>query len=155
MAGEKGGKLLCAVGNNGDALGFQVLEGPTDVEDGLDAGADDSDRSAAELIQISRDVHGVLHSAVHTSNASSDKHLDAGHVRDVHSGSDGGGSVGFLGDDRGEVAAGALSALVTELSQCLQILSLEPDVQLALEDGDGGWDSSVVASDLLYSKGSL
>lgn len=49
---------------------YQILQSASNVQDGFDATADDSYRSAAKFCQVSTDIHGQFSSSVDPTHTS-------------------------------------------------------------------------------------
>ncbi len=154
-AREEGGEDVGLESQNGDALSLQHFERALDVEDGLDAGAEDGDGRAAELRQIGGDVHRDFAAAVDAADASRCHDLDADHVGDQNRARDGRRAVFLFGDDVGQIAARALVAGFSVFSKELELLVGEADVDSACDDGDRGGNRAVSTDDVLEVAGAL
>ena len=131
-------------------MGLQILQRQTEVQNGLGTGADHHDGGVGQLLQIGRDVEGLLSAAMHAADAAGGEHLNACHVSDDHGGGDGGGTVLALGHQNGQVAAAGLGDGRAGLAQIVDLSLGQTGLQTAADDGDGGGHRAVFADDLLH-----
>ena len=150
LAGVEGGELLSTVTDDRHAVGLQILQRQTEVQNRLGTGADHHDGGVGQLLQIGRDVEGLLSAAVHAADAASGEHLNACHVSDDHGGGDGGGTVLALGYQNGQVAAAGLGNSGAGLAEIVDLSLGQTGLQTAADDGDGGGHRAVFADDLLH-----
>ena len=84
LPGVERGEFLRAVADDGDAVGFQILQSQPQVQNGLGPGADDHDGGAGQLLQVGGDVHGGFRAPVYAADAAGGKDGDGGEVCDNH-----------------------------------------------------------------------
>ena len=133
-------------------LRFEAFQRAWNVKDGLGAGANDSERRAAELVQISGHIHRELATAVHAANATGDKHGHACTMREQHRCGDGGASVPATRDGRRKVAPRALGDDARlQLRKGLKLLLCQTDDAHAIKDSDRRGDRTVGCDDRLNS----
>ena len=150
LAGVEGGQLIGAVANDGHALGFQILQRQTQIQNGLGAGADYHDGRLGQLFQVGGDVHSGFRAPMHAADAAGGENLDARHVGDHHGGGDGGGAVLTPGAQDGDVPAGGLGNGLSLLAEVLDFRSRQTGLQPPADDGDGGGYRAVLPDDLLH-----
>ena len=108
-----------------------------------------SDRRAAQLFEVRRNVERLLGAAMHAANAAGGKDMDAGECGDLHGGGDGGAGNGALDQQRRNVAPAGLGGLAALERQPLQVLARHADAEAAIHDGDGGGHRAMGAHHIL------
>ena len=142
-------QLARAVADDGHAVGLEIFERQTEVEDGLRARAHDHDGGVGQLFKVSGDVERLLRAAVHTADAAGGEHADARHVGDHHRGGDGARAVLALRDEHGQVAAGSLRDARAGAAEVVDLFLGKARLQASADDGDGRGHGARVANDLL------
>ena len=150
LAGVEGGQFVGAVADDRHALGLQILQRQTQIQNGLGTGAHHHHRGLAQLLQISGDVHGGLGATVYAADAAGGKDLNPGHVGDHHGGGNGAGAVAALGHQHRQITAAGLRHSVAGTAQIVDLLGGQTGLQAALDDGDGGRHSAVFTDELLH-----
>ena len=155
VPGVEGGQFAGAVAQHGHAVGLQVLQGQSQIQNGFGPGAHHHHGGMGQLLQVGGDVHGGLRPPVDAADAAGGEYLDARHVGDNHGGGDGGGPVLPTGAQHGQVPAAGLGDLGPRLAQVLNLLPGAPGLQLSADDGDGGGHRAVLPDDGLHRQGGL
>ena len=150
LAGIERGQLLGLIADDRHTVGLQILQGQSQVQDGLGAGAHHHHRGVRQLLQIGGDVHGGLGSAVHAADSAGGEHLDTRHGGDHHGGGHGGSAVAALRHQNGQIAAAGLGDAGAGLTQIVDLLGGQSGLQPTADDGDGGGHRTAVTNDLLH-----
>ena len=155
LPGVESRQFLGAVADDGNAVGFQILQRQAQVQNGLGTGADHHDGGVGQLLQIGGDVEGLLSAPVDAADAAGGEHLNTGHVSDDHGGGHGGGAVPALSHQNGQVTAAGLGDGRAGLTQIVDLGFGQTGLQTAADDGDGGGNGTAFADDLLYVQSGL
>ena len=155
LARVERGQLVGAVADDGHAVGLEVFERQSEVQNGFRARADDHDGGVGQLLEVGGDIERLLRAAMHAADAAGGKHADARHVGDHHRGGDGAGAVPALRDEHGQVAAGRLGDARAGLAEVVDLLTGQARLQASADDGDGRGDRARLADDALDLEGGL
>ena len=155
LAGVEGGQLLGLIADHRHALGLQVLQRKSQIQDRLRARAHHQHARLGKLLQVGGDIHGGLRAAMHAADAAGGKHADARHLGDDHGGGNGGRAVVAPGNQHRKVAAGGLDHVVALLAEVGDLLLGEARLQAPADDGDGCRNRAVFADDALDVQRSL
>ncbi|OIQ72338.1 hypothetical protein GALL_460360 [mine drainage metagenome] len=144
IARPEAGERILPVGDHRHAEGFQHLQRFRQIEDGLGAGRNHGDGGFRQLAEVGRDVKAEFGTTMHATDAAGGKDVNASQPCRDHGGGDG-GSAGFAhGDAGGKIRAREFQR-VMRLAEGGEFRRGQPDVQLALQHGDGGGRGAVVA----------
>ena len=146
------GQLVGAKTENRHAVGLEVLERQTEVQNALCARADDADRRVGELLQVGGDVHGLLCAAMHAADAAGCEEADAGEAGNDHGRCDG-RCAGLTGGKIDSHVAAADLADVLRLAHGEQLFIVQTDLQLAADDSGRCGDSALFADNFFYLVG--
>ena len=142
-------QLARAVADDGHAVGLEVFERQTEVEDGLRARAHDHDGGVGQLFEVGGDVERLLRAAVHAADAAGGEHADARHVGDHHRGGDGASAVLALRDEHRQVAAGSLRDARAGAAEVVDLILGKARLEAAADDGDGRGHGARLTDDAL------
>ena len=148
------GEAVGAVAEHADVERLEPLERRADVEDRLHARADDRHAGPRERGQVGRLVPALARLAVDAAEPAGGEDADAGAGGEVGGRGDGRRRRAAGGDHRGEVAQPRLREPGTE-RQRLERVVVEPDPDLAGDDGDRGRDGALGAHHGLELAGHL
>ncbi len=148
------GETIGSVADDRDSHRLEVLEGASQVEDGLRPRGNHRDRRAGELLQVCRDVPGGLSPAVNPADTAGCEHTDSAEVRTDH----GPGHRRCRGHPPGnrdaEVPPARLYDIIP-LGQAGEVIVCEPDLDAPVDEGDGGRRCSGLANGSLEQSGRL
>ena len=126
-----------AVGDDRHAARLQHLQRLFDVEDGLGAGRDDDHRRARQFVEIGRDVEALLRALVDAADAAGGEHLDAGKARPRSWSRRPSCRRSAARRPRSRDRRATASWRPITCASALRSASRQPDLQPAVDDGDG------------------
>ena len=151
---EEGSQRIGLIAEHRHAIRFQHLECIRQIEEGFGARADNGDRCAPQLGQISGDIEGFA--TVDATDAACGEDRDARRVGGHHRCSNCCRAIATARDDRRKVASAAfLDAARRRLGEAFLFGCADADGELPAQDGDGGGGSAGGADGRFHAKRSL
>ena len=149
-AGIEGRQLLCAVAQHRHALGFQIFQRQTQIQNALGTGAYHHHRGLCQLLQVRGNVHSGLRTTVHTADTACSKDLDACHMGNDHCGGNSSCTVFPTGAQYCQVTAGGFVNGLTLFAEIFNFLFGQTGLQPTADNGDGGRYRSVIPNDFFH-----